>query len=465
MSENNFRSSEKNANIDITFYLKSNRRIFLKVVLVKNIIESFFVIFILFLNILLFIKGEFNNGYFKTLEKNWRMSPITNITIYNPESNLLSINKKQKNIEQYILDTFYGIKNLDKYNERINIFIWGNKFFEIELYKNYSYENIFKNSVAKEGKICGKDSEGFNLYFPSYLECPINYIEISNFESSKNTNISNITTFNLKNKHYLHLSRDNIEGKILTKLKISDKKGPCYNYDYDNSFGLYFNNYYYISNKIGCEFDDAYNDKFIELDNENILNILSQNSINLLKLPDLDKYLKNNSDLYLFYTGYIGINSSYIGNKTELMKYIGKTINMRNYVNIKNISLIAISIVFFIMIWVEGFSIQTSYLDKKYCSINLIISEIVFLFLNLLEFFIVCYDIFLSFRIKNYVLKYISIKYLWNRYENQPKFITFEFFIICISLLILIIHIILITYLFFLYKRHLVQKNVQVQID
>jgi hypothetical protein len=120
---------------------------------------------------------------------------------------------------------------------------------------------------------------------------------------------------------------------------------------------------------------------------------------------------------------------------------------------------------FLIMVWVEGFATQTSYLDKKYCSINLIISEIVFLFLNLLEFFIVCYDIFLSFRIKNYVLKYISIKYLWNRYENQPKFITFEFFIICISLLILIIHIILITYLFFLYKRHLVQKNVQVQID
>ena len=220
MSENNFRNTEKNANIDITFYLKSNKRNFLKVVYVKNIIESFLVIFILFLNILLYLKGQFNDGYFKTLENNWKMSPIKNITLYNPESNLLSFNKKQKNIEQYILDTFYGIKNLDKYNERINIFIWGNKFFEIELYKNYSYENIFKNSVAKEGKICGKDSEGFNLYFPSYLECPINYIEISNFESSKNTNISNITTFNLKNKHYLHLSRDNIEGKILTKYII-----------------------------------------------------------------------------------------------------------------------------------------------------------------------------------------------------------------------------------------------------
>ena len=240
MSENNFRSSEKNANIDITFYLKSNRRIFLKVVLVKNIIESFFVIFILFLNILLFIKGEFNNGYFKTLEKNWRMSPITNITIYNPESNLLSINKKQKNIEQYILDTFYGIKNLENYNERINIFIWRDKFFQIELDKNYSYENLFKNSIKEEGKICGKDSEGFDIFFPSYIECPINYIEISNSEIPKNTNISNITTFNLKNNHYLHFSRDNIEGTILTKLKISDIKGPCYNYNYDTSVGLYF---------------------------------------------------------------------------------------------------------------------------------------------------------------------------------------------------------------------------------
>ena len=464
MSENNFRNTEKNANIDITFYLKSNKRNFLKVVYVKNIIESFLVIFILFLNILLYLKGQFNDGYFKTLENNWKMSPIKNITLYNPESNLLSFNKKQKNIEQYILDTFYGIKNLDKYNERINIFIWGNKFFEIELYKNYSYENIFKNSVAKEGKICGKDSEGFNLYFPSYLECPINYIEISNFESSKNTNISNITTFNLKNKHYLHISRDNIEGKILTKLKISDKKGPCYNYDYDTSFGLYFYENIYYSNKIGCEFEDAYNGNFIELDYENIINILYQNGINLNKLPDLNNYLKNNSDLYLFYSGYIGINSSYIGNKTDLIKYIGKTIYMRNYLNIKNISLIAISIVFLIMVWVEGFSIQTSYLDKKCCSINLFISETVFLFLNLIELFIACYNIILTFQIKNHVLRYISIKYLWNKFDEQPNFITFEFFIIFVSLLILIIHIIIMTYLFILFKRHLVQKNVQIQI-
>ena len=464
MSENNFRSSEKNANIDITFYLQRNRRIFLKVVLVKNIIESFFVIFILFLNILLYIKGEFNNGYFKTLEKNWRMSPITNITIYNPESNLLSINKKQKNIEQYILDTFYGIKNLENYNERINIFIWRDKFFQIELDKNYSYENLFKNSVKEEGKICGKDSEGFNIFFPSYIECPINYIEISNSEIPKNTNISNITTFNLKNNHYLHFSRDNIEGTILTKLKISDIKGPCYNYNYDTSFGLYFYEEFYFSNKIGCEFDDAYNDNFIELDYENIINILSQNGINLTKLPNLNYYLKNNSDLYLFYSGYIGINSSYIGNKTDLIKYIGKTIFMRNYLNIKNISLIAISIVFLIMVWVEGFATQTSYLDKKYCSINLIISEIVFLFLNLIELLIACYDIILTLQIKNHVLKFISIKYLLNQFDEHPNFMTFEFFIFCVSLLTLIIHIILITYLFFLSKRHLVQKNVQIQV-
>ena len=64
MSENNFRNTEKNANIDITFYLKSNKRNFLKVVYVKNIIESFLVIFILFLNILLYLKGQFNDGYF-----------------------------------------------------------------------------------------------------------------------------------------------------------------------------------------------------------------------------------------------------------------------------------------------------------------------------------------------------------------------------------------------------------------
>lgn len=181
-------------------------------------------------------------------------------------------------------------------------------------------------------------------------------------------------------------------------------------------------------------------------------------------MPNLNYYLKNNSDLYLFYSGYIGINSSYTGNKTDLIKYIRKTIFIRNYLNIKNISLIAISIVFLIMVWVEGFATQTSYLDKKYCSINLIISEIVFLLLNLIELLIACYDIILTFQIKNHVLKFISIKYLLNQFDEHPNFVTFEFFIFLVSLLTLIIHIILITYLFFLSKRHLVQKNVQIQI-
>ena len=465
MSDNNKDNKENIEILEFKYILKSNKQLFLKTILIKNIIESIFLIILLILCIMILMKGEFDDGYFKTLEENWNMYPIKTISIFDNSGNILSINKKQKNVEQYILDTFYGIKNVKKYNERVNIFIWGEKIFQIELYKNYSFKYLIENSVKKEGKKCGKDSEGFDIYFPLESICPLNYIEISNSTIPKNTNIS-ISTFNLKKGLYIHLSRDNINGIILTKLKISNSTGPCYNYNYDSSFGLFFNEEYYSSKKkIGCEYDDAYNLNFKQLNSENLLNILQQNDINLKEEKDLDIFLEKNGDLFLFYTGYIGFNSSYTGNKKNLHKYIETTLFIRNFMKYKNIALIVICIIFLVIIWVEGFAIQTTYLDKNFCSEILVIGETAYMIMILLHFFLNFYKIYMTFIIKNKVLKYISIKYLWENFESKPKYISLELCSIFLNVFILIIHLFLLSYLYKLYKRHLVENNRQIKIN
>ena len=47
---------------------------------------------------------------------------------------------------------------------------WRGKYFKIEKINNLNYLNIYTN---ENGKICGKDNYGNDLYFPNDVECPI----------------------------------------------------------------------------------------------------------------------------------------------------------------------------------------------------------------------------------------------------------------------------------------------------
>ena len=70
MSENN---NDNKINIEISqfsYILQSNKQLFLKIIFIKNIIESIFLILLLSLCIMLLINGEFEDGYFQTLEEN-----------------------------------------------------------------------------------------------------------------------------------------------------------------------------------------------------------------------------------------------------------------------------------------------------------------------------------------------------------------------------------------------------------
>ncbi len=67
MSENN---NDNKINIEISqfsYILQSNKQLFLKIIFIKNIIESIFLILLLSLCIMLLINGECEDCYFETL--------------------------------------------------------------------------------------------------------------------------------------------------------------------------------------------------------------------------------------------------------------------------------------------------------------------------------------------------------------------------------------------------------------
>ena len=89
---------------------------------------------------------------------------------------------------------------------------WRGKYFKIEKIKNLNYLNIYKN---ENGKICGKDSYGNDLYFPNDIECPINDIIIDN----NNKNYEGYKEIQLDNGKSLYYTNKKVSKKITIDLK------------------------------------------------------------------------------------------------------------------------------------------------------------------------------------------------------------------------------------------------------
>ena len=193
---------------------------------------------VLILIMIILCSGEFNDGIYNNLIENWKMNPILTI-------NLIDNYKKDKKTQKN-LGIFKGIKNPKKYKNTI-LTNWRSKNFEFEFLNDFSYKNILKNSIKSNKinnyKICGKDSENNSLYFPNNIECPINFIEITNKTKSSIDGKYNYKTLNLSNDLFLYYSNEYIEGEILVQLKVSSKEGMCFKLKYDNDFAPYISNY------------------------------------------------------------------------------------------------------------------------------------------------------------------------------------------------------------------------------
>ena len=140
------------------------------------------------------IKDSYNK-----LIYNWNMSPISSISITN---------------------------EYDDSNYRIR---WKNDYFKFEKLNKFNYINIYSN---KNGKICGKDNYGNNLYFPENEKCPINNI----FVSEKNENLKGYTKLELHNGEFLYYTNEYIEGKIVIYFMINSDTNIPLNPEYEDYF-------------------------------------------------------------------------------------------------------------------------------------------------------------------------------------------------------------------------------------
>ena len=106
-------------------------------------------------------------------------------------------------------------------------FLWKSNPFKIERLNNYDYINIFQN---KNGKICGKDNYGNNLYFPNDVDCPINKI----YFSDKNEDLIGYEKIGLNDGNYLYYTNESIKEKIIIDFRNTTNLKIPFNPEYDD---------------------------------------------------------------------------------------------------------------------------------------------------------------------------------------------------------------------------------------
>ena len=271
---------------------KDSRIIYL---LTPFLITSIIFIILDFINDLK-IKKIYNNMIY-----NWSTSPIKSIE--------LSPKKEYQLLKIYEYNYNYKKKETKIY-ERYD---WKDKFFKIEKINNYNYINIYKN---KNGKLCGKDSYGNNLYFPENIDCPINDIIIT--KNNTFINLDNYKKLYLGDNYILYYTNKNINGEIIVDLRISVISGPQLNLEKSNEicFSVYDDNYYRI-----------YDQDKKEPKCKAFYNFSSEP---FYKIIDKGEYYINyhKFEAYLYSINYLGINSSSITERNKIKGYKNNMVSL-----------------------------------------------------------------------------------------------------------------------------------------
>ena len=270
-------------NAYLDYYEKKGKEIFLKLN-AGVIIIGILLIPVIFLGINL-SKKPFYNGFIKDLSLNYQMSPITQIDI-----------SEKSTIENDLDSSYFDPKvpyklgkiirkNDNSKIEKNHINSWKGKYFYITRMNSYLiYPKIFSkyNKYDKnEAKICGKDSKGNDLYFPSNEYCPINDIKITSSSEPPNNDF-NWTSKQIDSSTYMHYTNDNNKGEILVHLRISISKPMAdinsYNEICYKLYGIdkckHDNNYHGYDNDVyGYEKLDSSNSREIEINTNETINL------------------------------------------------------------------------------------------------------------------------------------------------------------------------------------------------
>lgn len=372
----------------------------------KTVLIILFSAIILILFVLVCVnlfKSEYDDPPYNYLSKNWLNSPIKEIEILD-QSEDTKINEQdcQKNL---------GYFKSGSTKKDLNVFL--GKYFKIKLYTPYYYPNFVGYFHKKDdNKICGKDSQGNLLYFPKNEECPINFISIENDDSICTTNNINCKKQGLNNGLFLLTSNENINGEIITQLRINYNEKICADSSVDLTFNDLLNNY----DGKNCKEEYGYDKIYHKIGEESVEDFLNENNLKNMEI-------KKSDNIFLSYRSYLGVD--------DIDKFKEHPVDHVTYA--KKISL-SKNIILFISCFFYAFcSIFILYFNDKIkynCTIKVIF--IIYCVLFAFNFFYQFHVIFTFRRVKGIVttvnLKGIEI------YKNGIRW----FIIIDIIILILI---------------------------
>ena len=246
-----------------------------KPVIIPGCISIFFFIICFSFSIAILMINPYKGKNFTYLTDNWELNPIKGIEIKDKSSSKI--------------DSIDNVEKKEIYN-------WDKKTFKLQRLDS----NYIKMSETND-KLCGTDNYGNKLYVSDNDDCPINYLYIGNTLPS-NINF-NIKTIPLNNGKNIYFSNENIEGKIITDIRVGGIKecGICY----------YLENYCNKINYKLCKYRDNYNTLI------DIISIKDYIEDNELESSDND-----DKDIGLYYSSYISLEKESIS--SDLKKLYNK---------------------------------------------------------------------------------------------------------------------------------------------
>ena len=196
------------------------------------------------------------------------------------------------------------------------VFNWKNVNIKYKM-NEFNYYDIHTNN-NDDAKICGKDSQDNDLYFPKDVECPVNDIFISKFDSDE---YENYTKIKLSDEAgYLYYTNKKTTGKIVVSIIANETEPKIYsgkeiNIPDDEELDIHVREYY--------------EKKLVKANNFNTI----------FFYEEIDSWNKNK----LYAINYLGVNNNLIGkvngfkkNKDKYkvllaLKYISNILNFFIY--------------------------------------------------------------------------------------------------------------------------------------
>ena len=276
---------------------------------------------------------------YKIINYNWELNSITSISIsYYPELGHSYIENGWKNV-------------LIEY--RTN---------------EYNYYNISTNNNDNL-KICGKDSQDNDLYFPKDVECPVNDIFISKFDSNE---YDGYTKLKISDETgYLYYTNKKTTGKIVTAIIVGT----------NDPLKIYSGNNYLEDDHD----ENNYNDYFENNEKKAIKNNKIDRFNTQFFYEEIDSWNKcenegscSEKDVSKLYAiNYLGVNKNLFGKINDFKKYLDK------FYNLCTLKYVSYGLNFFFFICFSAFLLSK---DVALCSLGIgiifLLSMIFFIIIN-----------------------------------------------------------------------------------